>query len=589
MNPDDRRAAAQLVRRLLASQSTEATIAEVWQLIESADPFPTALALELVTLEGPDRLRTVLEELPTPEVVDFSTLTRKVLANEPVRRPAATRFLRASAVAVDLSALLWDQTRFLPAEEYDAPGSDVQAFLDSPLFEVEDQVRERIAGLRFSSEAQRARTLGAERLTAFQTYALRHGKLDIIDPQSGLPAAYLGYYMRYDKVVYRFRGEGDLLLVTGGSAGQIRGVYLPGDDLFLDLAHSFAMDLRTWPTTKADLARAILRNKRRSGGSDVPTPSGAADVTVRIGGVENFAHRVWNAMGALDREAMAGTLTGVERAVTIGSEFFGPLRDLYPELAGAEIEARPRGGVDRGDVADPTQLLVPLGTTVVMAESCGRVVEAAERTVDQPAAAAMLARATTYRHRVYVALRVGDKSWADATTELPRLIDQVLARYPDTCFLLDGFSVPSGVDHISDRWLPQLEALRTMMATVRERVADPDRVIDMLGLDLLSSIAVLRRATCYLTPIGTAHHKVDWFSDLPGVLYVSEEFAGMPHDLWPGLRQPLNARAPTIVVGTDEGPESVRRRRSTDARPGLANFTLSAEQVWAALEPLLDD
>jgi hypothetical protein len=127
-----------------------------------------------------------------------------------------------------------------------------------------------------------------------------------------------------------------------------------------------------------------------------------------------------------------------------------------------------------------------------------------------------------------------------------------------------------------------------MVASVRQRVSRPDRVIDMLVLDLLSSIAVLRRATCCVAPAGTAHHKVDRFHDIPRMLHVSAKLATIPRDQWAGLRQPMSTHAPAVVVGHDEGPDSVRRRRSTDARPGLSDFTLSWEPALDALAPLLE-
>jgi hypothetical protein len=190
--------------------------------------------------------------------------------------------------------------------------------------------------------------------------------------------------------------------------------------------------------------------------------------------------------------------------------------------------------------------------------------------------------------RLYVALRVRDKSWVDAAEQLPLLIERLLRRHPDACVMLDGFSVPSGVDYATTKWRDQQAALRELINTVRSRVAEPQRVLDLMGLDLLRSLAVLRGATCYLCPAGTAHHKVEWFTDIPGIVYVSGERMRGGGDPLPGGIVRKASRELRIVVGEDTEAADVRLQRVSDRRSNLANFTLSWDRVWAELAPLLE-
>jgi hypothetical protein len=577
---------------LLESRSAEDTATALWSVIEDhLDRFPTALAVELMQLEGPERLRARVADLPTPPIEDLTRLTRRVLAGQPVRRDAATRLVRASNSALALSAMSWDRTRYVPIEEYDDSGLDVAAFLDSPVFDLDPLIRERIAQLSFVSEEQRRFVTEVERLSAYQTYALRHGSLAINDPYTGEPATYLGCFAYHGEVLYHLRAKTDLLFVTGTAKSNVRGLYLPADDLFLTMGTVTPRALRNIPEAKAHMARALMRQRRRPGRGttqtgDESTPTG---VTLQIGGQENFAHQLWNSFGALEREILVGNLPAAQPLVTVGSEYFGPVGDLYPELESGTIEKRARAGVDGRFVADPDRVLVRLATALVMPEACDRVVRAADRRMDDPDLSPLMERVASYPCPIYLALRVGDKAWADAATEVPKLIDHVLAGRADACFLLDGFSIPSGTDHVTDRWHAHLVALEELVSAIRGRVSDPDRLVDLIGLDLLSSIAVLRRARCYVTPVGTTHHKVDWLSDVPGVVYVSADFNRHPRDRWPGFSQRVGSHTPRVVVGQDLPAGAVRHRRAGDQRERLSNFTLSWTEVWAALEPLLGE
>ncbi|MFT4084321.1 MAG: hypothetical protein QM638_17230 [Nocardioides sp.] len=352
--------------------------------------------------------------------------------------------------------------------------------------------------------------------------------------------------------------------------------------------HPSSALVRDWPLVKAHLAQALGRH-RDVGSPAVDRPRRRPAITVRLGGPENFAHLVWNTFGALSREQALGTLPALRRVVTVGSEYFGAIGELYPELDRAQVRHRDRGGITGRHIDDPTHLLLPLGTSLQWPDAFDRVCARADRAGEEdPDSASLRDRVATFRQRLYVGLRVGDKSWADAAQELPSLIDAVHRRHPDAIVLLDGFSRPAGADHVTPRWARQQRELADLVTAITARVADPDRVVSMLGLDLLGSIAVLRTATCYLTPLGTAHHKVDWFRDIPGVVYTPAETLHTDRAGWPGfLQRATRSQLPRVVAGTDLGREHVRIQRAGDGRATLRNFTLDWRRVWAELAPLL--
>ena len=68
---------------------------------------------------------------------------------------------------------------------------------------------------------------------------MRHRGLAVNDPRTGEQASYLGYLVNAGIVAYRFGAAAnpasDFYLLAHDPAGRLRSVYLPDEDLLLDL------------------------------------------------------------------------------------------------------------------------------------------------------------------------------------------------------------------------------------------------------------------------------------------------------------------------------------------------------------------
>lgn len=578
-DPADRRAAGAFVREMLWRLGASAG-PQLRALIGRAAPFQIALAAQLARLEGAEPVRELLAERSDVPLPDVSDTVLALLRGDEADPEALAELVGLSPAARDLAAMVWDRTTFVPIEQA-ADGIAERFFASAALRPTPDVLTE---GLRFTTSTVRHQRLEAERLAGFQSHVLRTGRLAVDDPTTGAPTTYLGYVRQFDKYLYRLRGDVDFLLLAGGPSGRIRGLYLPGDDTLLTVDPKDAMQpfgLDAFAGLKLATAWALAR------ASATPSaPSGAPRVRARVGGPENFAHVMWNSLGGLEREHILGNLERMTDVLILGSEFFGPVAELFPEIASAAIDQRSTAGSELAFVADPNAIEVPVGTSLLLPGALSRI-RAAAHARATTTAGELRDRLAPYARRLYVALRVGDKSWADARSELPALIDHAMASYPDLAVILDGFALPSGIDYVTQRWSAQLQELQELVADITARVAQPDRVVSLVGHDMLTSLAVVETATVYLCPVGTAHHKIDWLFEVPGVLYTSQEYAERPFESWAGMQQRVNSYRPVPVVGRDEAVDTSRRRDASDQRRGLRNLELSWQEVWAELEALV--
>ena len=580
---------AAYVRRLLVEHPKDTVADRLWEHVRSSSELPTEIARELVRLEGPKRLRAAIARGEFPSPTDLAAVATSVLRRKPVTDEETEALLSASRADLDLSVMLCDRTGYVPWGGDDR--HDLQALLDSPALRLDPRVRDQIG--RLVDGPNREEALRSELMTAYQSFAMRHRGLAVNDPRTGEQASYLGYLLNAGTVAYRFGAEAnpasDFYLLARDPAARLCSVYLPDEDLLLDLRAGNVPSLPRWPSVKALLARALLthagRNRARH---SLPARRSGAKLTIRVGGAENFGHVLLNFYGGLAREAELGTLSSAETVLLLGSEFFGPLTELFPEIDSAAITQRAQAGTFGRHIDNPNELLIPLGSTLLWPGVIDRVASRADALRGDPVVAELLERMRVCPIRLYVALRVGDKSWVDAAEQLPLLIERLLSCHRNACIMLDGFSVPSGVDYATARWTDKQAELRELIDTVRSRVAEPGRVLDLMGLDLLRSIAVLRDATCYLCPAGTAHHKIEWFTDIPGIVYASEQLMRDGRDSLPGWRVRDASRELRIVVGQDTDAADVRLSRIGDRRSRQANFSLSWNRVWAELAPLLE-
>ncbi|MFT4084320.1 MAG: hypothetical protein QM638_17225 [Nocardioides sp.] len=231
-SPDEIPAAAAHLRELLAEHGPEQAAEALWAEIQAADPFPVALARELVRLEGPGRFRRDDETGRVATAVEALQHATGVLQGRAAGWPSEW-----SKASLELAALLGDRTRVVSAAEAAAHGVEVATLLRSPAFRLDPRVRAQVDA-SVTVTAQRSTVRRAERLTAYQSSTLRRGRLVVDDPRTGARAAYLGYFVHFGTVVYRFgtastgsRPEDEFYLIVGGVAGQLLGVYLPGPDL----------------------------------------------------------------------------------------------------------------------------------------------------------------------------------------------------------------------------------------------------------------------------------------------------------------------------------------------------------------------
>jgi hypothetical protein len=446
---------------------------------------------------------------------------------------------------------------------------------------------DRVHGHRFAGEAGRRRILFWESCVGWQDRTVRDGDLRFLDPTGGPEVGAADSVQIFGRTVYSFFGNALFLLIAAGGGSRAAALYVPTQERIYDfgaelpgptshegMANALGLLLQR-VAEKRDAYEEALRNRR---------DPGPRQVSLLVGTAQNFAHHVWNYYPGIERLVVAGLADRVAEVWSGGSEFYGPIEGLYPELTRAEFCRSSRAAIRDPHPFSTTHLLVPTGGYFMPRSLIDRIDRAMRR---YPSSGAAEPGAAVSRPVVWIGLRVGDKSWADQETAIPQLIDRLVQRYPRATVLLDAYSYPLAEDEISVKWQPAIDALTALAETIIGRTGRRDRVISLVGNTLRESVLWAREVDAYLTPLGTTQHKVGWFTEAPGLIYAPPGWANMPPDVRPGAYESECAAMPRYLLG--EVAAEGQRRSRTDRRRDIENVRLDVDTVAAELFDLLRD
>jgi hypothetical protein len=438
-----------------------------------------------------------------------------------------------------------------------------------------------------SDEAFRERRLQVERYSGWLDRAVRDGGVTFMDPTSGREVAACDGVQIFDRTVYSFFGDVLFFLIAAGGGSKAVGLYVPADNRFYDFGATIgsAGSDEGLANVFGHLLRRLAARQDEYHGALAARADGPRRVVLMVGKMQNFAHHVWNFYSGIERLVIGGLIGRVAEVRFAGTEFFGPVTTLYPELAEADFHRESRTPVRDPHPFSPTHVLVPTGGYFMPRTLIDRI----SRTMAAMPPTGSPEPATTSfgRPLVWIGLRLGDKSWAAQETDVPRLVDNLLARYPEATVLLDGYSFPLAHDEVSEKWEETIAELARLADQIVRRIGRPGRVLDLVGNSLRESVLWAGQVDAYIAPTGTTQHKVGWFTDAPGIIYASPGIERVPLPRRPGAWESEISTPPRYAFGS--AVEHGRRRTPHDRRRNIENLEVDVDVLTRELFDLLHD
>ena len=361
-------------------------------------------------------------------------------------------------------------------------------------------------------------------LRRYQLDILSTGALTLSSPFSGVPvSATCSTLLPDGAVAYQFAAEENFWLLAD------------------NLAHGFPLSRIVLERDRAESAFSCasgvghqamtpeLAGLLTDAGTFAPAGLQQARGAALVLGHPNFAHHLWNELGALDAW-LAGTRAGGASGVTIFAQYepLGAIERMFEILADADI----RRGADAAEINRFPGLLTRVGSTIIPIAVRQRTVTALAA-VSGDRAGALLSRLENAGPVFWLTIRpegnlrrcVNELAFLDA------LSCSLMATYPDCAILIDGFSLPadyncsSRYDALRPAFGRRLEYCAAVVGELRQMIevhagaARLDRVHDVCGFSLADAVTTARRVDYYVSHAGTLQHKLGWIHNTPGFVH----------------------------------------------------------------------
>ncbi|GGJ44835.1 hypothetical protein [Neoroseomonas lacus] len=359
-----------------------------------------------------------------------------------------------------------------------------------------------------------------------------------------------------------------------GAGFPLDSIYLPERRLVICWGHP------VWSMT----AQNALTLERIVAAFQAGTAKGLSSPAsiVVLTGDSNFAHHMWNQLGALDAIANAGVATLDIIAIY---EPLGRVQEIFPEQKCWSVTrkwAHETEGLNRVGV-----LFVPLGGSLVTASMQERLAQYIKRTVN----ARFLARPPN-RTRFWISIRTRNRTATNQVELISGLCQAIAGQYPGCEIVLDGHSLPDDMHRLraAGESVPMeaIDSDREILNAVKAATASRHvkcSIIDGVGLNILESIAIASTCAFYVCHHGTVQHKIGWFAPVPGVVHCNAETlrthpAGWVADNAEGAVLPSYIPLELVedVLGDVSGDPQQRELRHGNYRiidlPGFNRFVL---------------
>ena len=450
----------------------------------------------------------------------------------------------------------------------------------------------------FGLRAARLRDTLAGSLPEAFRHRMRHGALLRPSPFDGEPAeAEIGLPLNQRITAYRFadRAARDAFYLTAQDYhDQTIGLLLPALGLYCVLAH--APDILS--LLGMLLAHAAQHQRRLLAYLATPPREKRAVSFVSVYPNLHVGHVVWNELSGLQElvetvgPAFLPLVCVLEAAR--GSEPFGPIDRLFPELAGKVI--RPDGTWARAaaHVYDNGWFFMRYQTRYVRS-GVGRRIQALAS--DDPVLVrdrAMASRlADEGRTFVLLGIRAGNRTLIDVVAFVRTAIDHLVARLGSVAIVIDGTNNRLGLDATTSYGNfgpggadePVIEEMRMVFALRRRyHGVRAVEIVSTIGAPLSCGLFWIQRCRFFVAPWGAALAKYRWICNLPGFVVTNRFNIGAPVGDLPIYHDPRFVEAPSPM-------RFVALEHVADA-PGpagfYANFDIDPRGLAAGIDELIE-
>ncbi|WP_158814060.1 hypothetical protein [Methylocapsa sp. S129] len=326
-----------------------------------------------------------------------------------------------------------------------------------------------------------------------------------LEPQEGRAYGFI-------PLVYAFgQDERSFWAASCDLTGRIVYLFVPALRLVI-----YEMSLKRAQLIHSGLCEALARLDRER-------EEGAREKSRRVIGlldmVTNFGHHMINHLAGLDLLIDHGLAGRLDEVWIVGSEFFGNVEELYPEIGDRVRRFSSRRELSAA-VRETNDLVVRIGANFFFETTRQRILKAANgRYASNPSAGR--------RPLIAVTIRGAGRRCENLAEVITHIYENLRADFPQIGFVIDGWvfreqeivSASSAATCLDARYASGIKAEFAAAREAFKNVPAAAIARNLLGASILSSIVGLSDIDAYLAHVGTLQHKIAFFSLARGVVH----------------------------------------------------------------------
>jgi hypothetical protein len=235
--------------------------------------------------------------------------------------------------------------------------------------------------------------------------------------------------------------------------------------------------------------------------------------------VTSYAHQAMNYLSGIQRLIDSNLCDFLDEIWVCGIEFFGPTRNIFPEMAGKIRHMSRQSAADV--LSNSEHYIMKLGSNFITESLHRRLTDAYTRHM----------RRDTFAKARWPLLAITVRSSGRSCKNLPEVIEKIVSGllwyYPNLGLVLDGWVLPEAelideshqVSPFAESYLSEVQSDAMLCHAISSKLP-PDVVINnLIGFSLFKSLRALRDVDVYFAHAGTLQHKIAWFTGARGVVH----------------------------------------------------------------------
>jgi len=258
-----------------------------------------------------------------------------------------------------------------------------------------------------------------------------------------------------------------------------------------------------------------------------------------VGISENIGHHVWNDLSGIMETYNAGNLQKIDRFLVTGTEFFGDIDEIFPEIPSEKIQRidtlEGKGGASK-EILEHNYFALRLAGSCVQEELAKRIHQVCLKKCSLETIAKIEEAKNKLFPIIWINIRTHYRYWVSQIEGIANILNHLAVDYPNIGVVFDGVSLIGN----EKRPLTQREevwnkaekvAIEQILALISEKNFP---VYNNIGCMMYESIVWADAVDFYISAFTGGIAKVTWVANKPGILHTNKEWMKKPQVALPG-------------------------------------------------------